>query len=49
MSGRAGAPHRGARRSREGGEVVLLATYTAMQSLRGVLARTGAAVRFWED
>jgi UDP-N-acetylmuramyl tripeptide synthase len=33
----------------EGGEVVLLATYTAMQALRAVLARTGAAVPFWED
>jgi hypothetical protein len=33
----------------EGGEVVLLATYTAMQALRAVLARAGAAVQFWED
>jgi UDP-N-acetylmuramyl tripeptide synthase len=33
----------------EGGEVVVLATYTAMHALRGVLARTGAAVPFWED
>jgi hypothetical protein len=33
----------------EGAEVVVLATYTAMQALRGVLARTGAAVPFWED
>jgi UDP-N-acetylmuramyl tripeptide synthase len=33
----------------EGGEVVVLATYTAMQALRAVLARSGAAVPFWED
>jgi UDP-N-acetylmuramyl tripeptide synthase len=33
----------------EGTEVVILATYTAMQSLRAVLHRTGAAVPFWED
>jgi UDP-N-acetylmuramyl tripeptide synthase len=33
----------------EGGEVVVLATYTAMQALRAVLARAGAAVPFWED
>ena len=33
----------------EGGEVVVLATYTAMQSLRAVLARAGATVPFWED
>ncbi|TMK24140.1 MAG: DUF1727 domain-containing protein [Actinobacteria bacterium] len=33
----------------EGGEVVVLATYTAMQALRAVLARTGATVPFWED
>jgi hypothetical protein len=33
----------------EGAEVVVLATYTAMQALRGVLARAGAAVPFWED
>ena len=32
-----------------GGEVVVLATYTAMQELRAVLARAGAAVPFWED
>jgi UDP-N-acetylmuramyl tripeptide synthase len=30
----------------EGGE---LATYTAMQALRAVLAKAGAAVPFWED
>jgi UDP-N-acetylmuramyl tripeptide synthase len=33
----------------EGAELVILATYTAMQSLRAVLHRTGAAVPFWED
>jgi UDP-N-acetylmuramyl tripeptide synthase len=33
----------------EGGEVVVLATYTAMQALRAVLAKAGAAVPFWED
>ena len=33
----------------QGGEVVVLATYTAMQALRAVLARTGATVPFWED
>jgi UDP-N-acetylmuramyl tripeptide synthase len=33
----------------EGGEVVVLATYTAMQSLRAVLERAGATVPFWED
>ena len=33
----------------EGGEVVVLATYTAMQALRAVLARAGATVPFWED
>jgi len=33
----------------EGGEVVVLATYTAMQELRAVLSRAGAAVPFWED
>jgi lipid II isoglutaminyl synthase (glutamine-hydrolysing) len=32
-----------------GGEVVVLATYTAMQALRAVLHRTGATVPFWED
>ena len=37
------------RKSVEGGEVVVLATYTAMQALRAVLARAGAAVPFWED
>jgi hypothetical protein len=30
-------------------EVVVLATYTAMQALRAVLSRAGAAVPFWED
>jgi len=33
----------------EGSEVVVLATYTAMQALRTVLHRAGAAVPFWED
>jgi lipid II isoglutaminyl synthase (glutamine-hydrolysing) len=33
----------------EGGEVVVIATYTAMQALRAVLARAGAAAPFWED
>ena len=33
----------------QGGEVVVLATYTAMQALRAVLSRAGAAVPFWED
>ncbi len=32
-----------------GGEVVVLATYTAMQALRGELARRGHVVPFWED
>jgi len=33
----------------QGGEVVVLATYTAMQALRAVLHRAGAAVPFWDD
>jgi UDP-N-acetylmuramyl tripeptide synthase len=33
----------------EGSEVVVLATYTAMQALRAVLTRAGATVPFWED
>ena len=33
----------------EGGEVVVLATYTAMQALRSTLSRTGAVPPFWED
>src|SRR5439155_1326303 len=33
----------------QGAEVVVLATYTAMQALRAVLSRAGAAVPFWED
>ncbi|MDO8562666.1 MAG: MurT ligase domain-containing protein [Candidatus Limnocylindria bacterium] len=32
-----------------GGELVVLATYTAMQALRAELARAGHASRFWED
>jgi UDP-N-acetylmuramyl tripeptide synthase len=32
-----------------GGEVVVLATYTAMQALRGELARRGLVAPFWED
>ena len=32
-----------------GGELVILATYTAMQAIRAELARTGHAGRFWED
>ena len=32
-----------------GGELVVLATYTAMQALRAELARAGHATRFWED
>ncbi len=32
-----------------GGEVVVLATYTAMQALRGELARRGHVAPFWED
>jgi UDP-N-acetylmuramyl tripeptide synthase len=33
----------------QGGEVVLLATYTAMLSLRAELARRGLVAPFWED
>jgi UDP-N-acetylmuramyl tripeptide synthase len=33
----------------QGGEVVLLATYTAMLELRGELARRGHVAPFWED
>lgn len=33
----------------QGGEVVVLATYTAMLSLRGELARRGHVANFWED
>jgi len=33
----------------QGGEVVVLATYTAMQALRGELARRGHVAPFWED
>ncbi|OLC20146.1 MAG: hypothetical protein AUH33_04440 [Chloroflexi bacterium 13_1_40CM_68_21] len=33
----------------KGGEVVVLATYTAMQDLREVLARIGVVAPFWED
>ncbi len=33
----------------QGGEVVLLATYTAMLALRGELARRGHVAPFWED
>jgi UDP-N-acetylmuramyl tripeptide synthase len=33
----------------EGGELVVLATYTAMQALRHALSRTGAVAPFWED
>ena len=32
-----------------GGEVVVLATYTAMLALRGELARRGHVANFWED
>jgi UDP-N-acetylmuramyl tripeptide synthase len=32
-----------------GGELVVLATYTAMQALRGELARRGHVAPFWED
>ncbi|MEP6693567.1 MAG: MurT ligase domain-containing protein [Chloroflexota bacterium] len=32
-----------------GGEVVVLATYTAMQALRAELARRGLVAPFWED
>ena len=31
------------------GEVVVLATYTAMLALRGELARRGQVANFWED
>jgi len=31
------------------GEVVVLATYTAMQALRAELARRGHVAPFWED
>ena len=33
----------------EGSEVVVIATYTAMQALRAALAKVGAVVPFWED
>ena len=33
----------------QGGEVVVLATYTAMLALRGELARRGHVANFWED
>jgi lipid II isoglutaminyl synthase (glutamine-hydrolysing) len=33
----------------EGGEVVVLATYTAMLALRGELAKRGHVANFWED
>jgi UDP-N-acetylmuramyl tripeptide synthase len=33
----------------QGGEVVVLATYTAMLALRGELARRGLVAPFWED
>jgi UDP-N-acetylmuramyl tripeptide synthase len=33
----------------QGGEVVVLATYTAMQALRAELARRGHVAPFWED
>ncbi|HET8568332.1 MAG TPA: MurT ligase domain-containing protein [Candidatus Limnocylindria bacterium] len=33
----------------EGGELVLVATYTAMQDLRAVLAAMGHVAPFWED
>jgi UDP-N-acetylmuramyl tripeptide synthase len=33
----------------EGGEIVVLATYTAMQELRASLARRGAVAPFWDD
>jgi len=33
----------------QGGEVVVLATYTAMLALRGELARRGHVAPFWED
>jgi UDP-N-acetylmuramyl tripeptide synthase len=33
----------------KGGEVVVLATYTAMQDLREVLSRIGVVAPFWED
>ena len=33
----------------EGGEVIVLATYTAMLALRGELARRGQVANFWED
>ena len=32
-----------------GGELVVLATYTAMLALRGELARRGHVAPFWED
>lgn len=32
-----------------GAELAILATYTAMLALRGALARSGHATRFWED
>jgi UDP-N-acetylmuramyl tripeptide synthase len=33
----------------QGGEVIVLATYTAMQALRAELARRGHVAPFWED
>jgi UDP-N-acetylmuramyl tripeptide synthase len=45
----AAAIDRAAALAPEAGEVVVLATYTAMQALRAVLARAGATVPFWED
>jgi len=33
----------------EGGEVVVLATYTAMLALRNELAKRGHVANFWED
>jgi UDP-N-acetylmuramyl tripeptide synthase len=33
----------------QGGEVIVLATYTAMLALRGELARRGHVAQFWED
>ena len=44
-----GAIERAVTRAPEGGEVVVLATYTAMQALRAVIAKSGAVVPFWED
>jgi hypothetical protein len=33
----------------QGGELVVIATYTAMIALRGELARRGHVAPFWED